>query len=158
MGSVLLRMLGWFVTARRSANPVWSNSCHSRVLLGIKAGGGLDDGTSSVNNQSKGGPTTDSLFMSLGNGMSVSFSRCVVVPERAYSYGSYWERQRLLNVESEMYFGLDEVGYRMWIALAASDSIEAAYEQLLSEYEVEPEKLRESLDTLLSQCTVYGLL
>ena len=64
----------------------------------------------------------------------------------------------LLNLDSEMYFGLDEVGYRMWTVLTGSDSIGAAYEQLLSEYEVEPEQLWESLDTLIGECTEQGLL
>jgi Coenzyme PQQ synthesis protein D (PqqD) len=64
----------------------------------------------------------------------------------------------LLNLNSEMYFGLDEVGYRMWTVLTGSDSIGAAYEQLLSEYEVEPEQLWESLDSLIGECTEQGLL
>jgi hypothetical protein len=64
----------------------------------------------------------------------------------------------LFNVDSEMYFGLDEVGYRIWTVLTATDSIGAAYEQLLSEYEVEPEQLRESLEALLGQCREQGLL
>jgi hypothetical protein len=64
----------------------------------------------------------------------------------------------LLNLDSEMYFGLDEVGYRMWTVLTGSDSIGAAYEQLLSEYEVEPEQLWESLDSLIGECREQGLL
>ena len=64
----------------------------------------------------------------------------------------------LLNLESEMYFGLEEIGYRMWTILTTSDSIGAAYEQLLSEYEVEPEQLWESLDALIGECTEQGLL
>ena len=64
----------------------------------------------------------------------------------------------LLNLDSEMYFGLDEIGYRMWTVLTASDSIGAAHEQLLSEYEVEPEQLWESLDSLIGECTEHGLL
>lgn len=64
----------------------------------------------------------------------------------------------LLDLESEMYFGLDEVGYRMWTVLTGSDSIGVAYEQLLSEYEVEPEQLWEGLDSLIGECTERGLL
>jgi Coenzyme PQQ synthesis protein D (PqqD) len=64
----------------------------------------------------------------------------------------------LLNLDSEMYFGLDEVGYRMWTVLTASDSIAAAYDQLLIEYEVDPEQLWESLDALIGECTEHGLL
>ena len=64
----------------------------------------------------------------------------------------------LLNLDNEMYFGLDEVGYRMWTALTTTESVGAAYQQLLSEYEVEPDQLWESLDTLIGECTEHGLL
>ena len=64
----------------------------------------------------------------------------------------------LLNLDSGMYFGLDEIGFRIWTVLTTADSIGTAYEQLLSEYEVHPEQLLEDLDELLGQCTQQGLL
>jgi hypothetical protein len=64
----------------------------------------------------------------------------------------------LLNLDNEMYYGLDEIGYRMWTVLTTCDSIGAAYEKLLSEYEVEPEQLWESLDALIGECTEHGLV
>jgi len=64
----------------------------------------------------------------------------------------------LLNLNSEVYFGLDEIGFRMWTVLTSTDSIGAAYEQLFSEYEVEPDQLWESIDALISQCMAQGLL
>ena len=57
----------------------------------------------------------------------------------------------LLNLESEMYFGLDRVGTRMWTVLTESPSIQVAYETLLAEFEVTPEVLRRDLETLLGQ-------
>ena len=89
--------------------------------------------------------------------MRESFLQRVVVP------GSVLVRELsgeavLLDLKSEMYFGLDEIGYRMWTLLTTSDSISAAYEQLLSEYAVEPDELQESLDALIGQCTEHGLL
>jgi len=36
----------------------------------------------------------------------------------------------LLNLQTERYFGLDEVGTRMWTHLTSSVSIEAAYQNL----------------------------
>jgi Coenzyme PQQ synthesis protein D (PqqD) len=89
--------------------------------------------------------------------MSQSFLRRVVVPENVLVRELSGEAV-LLNLDSEMYFGLDEIGYRVWTVVTASDSIGAAYEQLLSEYEVEPEQLRESLDALIGECTEHGLL
>ena len=89
--------------------------------------------------------------------MSKAFLGKVVVPESVLVRELSGEAV-LLNLNSEMYFGLDEIGYRMWTALTTSDSIGAAFEQLLTEYEVEPEELRQSLDALIGQCIEQGLL
>ena len=64
----------------------------------------------------------------------------------------------LLNLGSESYFGLDEVGTRMWVVLTAADSIQASYESLLAEYDVEPEQLREDLDALIGKLVAHGLV
>jgi Coenzyme PQQ synthesis protein D (PqqD) len=64
----------------------------------------------------------------------------------------------LLNLDNEMYFGLDEVGYRIWKVLTTTDFIGDAYKQLLSEYEVEPGELRRQLEALIHQCEEQGLL
>ena len=64
----------------------------------------------------------------------------------------------LLNLGSESYYGLDEVGTRMWAVLTAADSIQAAYESLLDQYDVEPEKLREDLDGLIGKLVEHGLV
>jgi Coenzyme PQQ synthesis protein D (PqqD) len=64
----------------------------------------------------------------------------------------------LLNLNSESYFGLDGVGTRMWAALTTSASIEAAYETLLAEYEVEPEHLRADLSRFVEKLAAAGLI
>ena len=64
----------------------------------------------------------------------------------------------LLNLNSESYFGLDVVGTRMWAVLTASPSIEAAYEILVYEYEVEPENLRADLSTFIEKLAQAGLI
>jgi hypothetical protein len=64
----------------------------------------------------------------------------------------------LLNLKSEAYFGLDEVGTRMWQVLTTSESIEAAYETLLAEYEVEPARLHQDLTGLIDRLVEHGLL
>ena len=55
----------------------------------------------------------------------------------------------LLNLDRESYHGLDDVGTRMWQALSQSENIQAAYESLLSEYEVNAATLRKDLDCCL---------
>ena len=64
----------------------------------------------------------------------------------------------LLNLNSERYFGLDEVGTRMWAALVASASVQAAYEVLLGEYAVDAEQLRQHLQELIAKLVENGLV
>ncbi|HET9993758.1 MAG TPA: PqqD family protein [Candidatus Acidoferrum sp.] len=64
----------------------------------------------------------------------------------------------LLNLETEKYFGLDETGTRMWQLITASPCIDLAYQELLAEFDVEPELLRANLTDLLSRLVESGLL
>jgi Coenzyme PQQ synthesis protein D (PqqD) len=64
----------------------------------------------------------------------------------------------LLNVETERYFGLDETGTRMWQLVTAAPSVEVAYRQLLDEYDVQDEQLRQDLVGLLSRLVENGLI
>ena len=64
----------------------------------------------------------------------------------------------ILNLKTESYFGLDEVGARMWAVVTAAESIQAGYETLTGEYDVEPERLRADLAALLEQLVEQGLL
>jgi hypothetical protein len=64
----------------------------------------------------------------------------------------------LLNIETERYFGLDETGTRMWQLVTAAPNVETAYHQLLDEYDVQPESLRNDLLELLSRLVENGLL
>ena len=64
----------------------------------------------------------------------------------------------LLNLESESYFGLDDVGTRMWQALTSTSSTEAAFEMLLAEFDVEPDRLRSDLADFVHTLTEAGLI
>jgi hypothetical protein len=64
----------------------------------------------------------------------------------------------ILNLKRELYLGLNPVGTRMWTVLQNAPSIQAAYESLLAEFEVEPERLRQDLDKLLDQMLEQGLI
>ena len=64
----------------------------------------------------------------------------------------------LLDLASESYFGLDEVGTGMWEALMTASSVHAAYELLLDAYEVQPERLREDLEEFVAELSQAGLL
>ena len=68
------------------------------------------------------------------------------------------EEAVILNLKSELYLGLDPVGTRMWMVLHDAPSIQAAYELLPAEFEVEPERLHRDLDKLLEQMLEQGLI
>lgn len=64
----------------------------------------------------------------------------------------------LLNLDTEQYFGLDETGTRMWQVVTASPNVDAAYQELLAEFDVEPQLLCEHLTDLLGRLVENGLL
>jgi len=64
----------------------------------------------------------------------------------------------ILNLDSERYFGLDNVGTRILTVLTNSDSIQTAYESLLAEYEVDRAVLRADLVALIESLLQQGLV
>ncbi len=64
----------------------------------------------------------------------------------------------LLNLQNGLYYGLDEASFSMFKVLVSSSSVQAAYEQLLEEYDVEPDQLRSDLDKFLSNLLENGLV
>ncbi len=51
----------------------------------------------------------------------------------------------ILNLNDERYYGLDQISTSMWDTLTTSESIQAAYESLINEYDVDGERLRRDL-------------
>jgi hypothetical protein len=64
----------------------------------------------------------------------------------------------ILNLNTEIYFGLDEVGTRMWQVLIETETLQHAYEILLDEYDVEPDILRNDLIGLVEELASHGLI
>jgi len=64
----------------------------------------------------------------------------------------------LLNLQSNTYFGLDDVGTRMWQVLTSSESIHKAFETLVGEYDVAPAQLRNDLAELVGKLVERKLL
>ncbi len=89
--------------------------------------------------------------------LTIPFTTRVSVPAEVL-FRQIESESVLLNLQNERYFGLDEVGTRMWTLLTTSDSIQAAYDALLGEYEVDAELLRRNLQDLLAKLVENGLL
>ncbi len=64
----------------------------------------------------------------------------------------------LLNLETELYFGLDEVGARIWHSLTTLDSVAAAVEELTRVFDAEPETLEADVNRLVGELLERGLL
>ena len=64
----------------------------------------------------------------------------------------------LLHMGSEVYFGLDPIGARMWEALADTGDIEAAASRLVGEFEVDRGRLLSDLRQLVAELNEAGLL
>jgi len=81
----------------------------------------------------------------------------VVVPQHVLV--RFMDRESvLLNLETERYFGLDETGTRMWQVVTSAPSVETALQQLMEEYDAEPEVLQSNLTELLGRLMENGLL
>ena len=87
----------------------------------------------------------------------VSFAARVSIPQDVL-HQELDGKSVILNVESGRYFGLDDVGNRMWRALAETESIEHACKVLLAEFDVDEQKLRSDLGRLIVELLDHGLL
>lgn len=64
----------------------------------------------------------------------------------------------LLNLDSERYFGLDEVGTRIWQLLGEHRSLERVCEEMLKEYDVDESELRRDLLKLARDLVEAGIV
>jgi hypothetical protein len=68
------------------------------------------------------------------------------------------EEAVLLNLASGTYFGLDEVGTRMWQLISEHGSTDKVVATMLDEYEVAENQLRDDLNNLIQQLNEKGLV
>lgn len=64
----------------------------------------------------------------------------------------------LLDLASENYFGLDNVGTRIWQLLQEHGSLRTVFDIMTKEYEVEPERLEADLINHVDQLAEAGLV
>ena len=89
--------------------------------------------------------------------MGVSFSERVrVAPDVMFRLVG--EEAVLLNLDTGRYLGLNLVGSRIWNVLGTAGSIQAAYDELLQEYEVEPAQLRTDLEEFIDALFAQKLI
>ena len=64
----------------------------------------------------------------------------------------------LLNLNTENYFALDEVGTRIIDTLQESDSVNEAIRKLVEIYEIDESELTSDAVRLIEECEQHGLL
>lgn len=64
----------------------------------------------------------------------------------------------LLNLETETYFGLDDVGTRMWEAIGEAETVGAAAQSLVDLYDAPLETIERDIVKLVVDLRQHGLL
>ena len=64
----------------------------------------------------------------------------------------------LLDLKSESYFGLDEVGTRIWKLMNKTSNLQTISDTLLAEYDVNEKQLKKDLQEHIAQLAHVGLI
>ncbi len=64
----------------------------------------------------------------------------------------------ILDLKSESYFGLDEIGTRIWQLLQEQENIQTIIATMLNEYDVKEEQLEKDIQNLLTQLNKAGIV
>jgi hypothetical protein len=64
----------------------------------------------------------------------------------------------ILDLKSETYFGLDEVGTRIWQLLVEQEDMQTITATMLNEYDVEEDQVEKDIQNLLTQPDKAGLV
>ena len=83
-------------------------------------------------------------------------SKKITISEEALSQEVNGETV-ILDLKSESYFGLDEVGTRIWQLLQEEKDLQKVFDALLQEYDVEAEQLEQDLIELVDKLIEAGL-
>jgi hypothetical protein len=64
----------------------------------------------------------------------------------------------LLNMESGVYYGLNSTGTRLWEVLRDKKNLRAALDELVTEYDVQPQDLQRDVLRLIRELEAKGLI
>jgi len=64
----------------------------------------------------------------------------------------------LLDLDSENYFGLDEVGTRIWQLIGENGDLQMIHDTLLNEYDVSEQRLQQDMENLIKEISGLGLI
>ena len=64
----------------------------------------------------------------------------------------------LLDLNSENYFGLNDVGTRIWQLIQEDGDLQKVYDTMLDEYDVDEELLEKDMEALVARLVDAGLI
>jgi hypothetical protein len=85
-------------------------------------------------------------------------SDCTVVANQDTLSSAVGDETVLLHFSSGTYFGLDEIGTRVWELISEPLSVAELRDRLLDEYDVDPERCETALLALLNEMAENGLV
>lgn len=89
--------------------------------------------------------------------MEIGKNECFSIPEEVL-FQDVNNEVVLLDLSSEHYFGLDEIGARIWMLLKEQKAAGQIVEELLREYDVDRAELEGDIHELLAQLLEAGLI
>jgi len=64
----------------------------------------------------------------------------------------------LLDMNSENYFGLDEIGTAIWQGMQEKETLQEVFELLLNQYDVEADLLKQDLLAFVDKLVKHGIV
>ncbi len=64
----------------------------------------------------------------------------------------------LLDLKSQQYFGLNEIGTRVWTALQQGEELSALVEEIVGSYDAQAEQVRVDIDQLINELQSANLI
>ena len=84
-------------------------------------------------------------------------SKKITISEEALSQEVNGETV-ILDLKSESYFGLDEVGTRIWQLLLENGDVKKVFDVMLDEFDVDEDQLEADINKLINDMVKNGLL
>jgi hypothetical protein len=82
----------------------------------------------------------------------------VISPAKDVLVSEFGDELVILNLRDGIYYGLDDVGARIWRILKQSATISAIRDALVEEYDVDPDRSERDVRTLVEECASRGLV
>ena len=89
--------------------------------------------------------------------MTVTLQSKISIPPSVY-FQPLVDEAVLLNTATGKYYGLDDVGTRMWNLLVEHKNLETAFQVLQVEYDVDGKRLQDDLLEFVNKLTEQGLV